>query len=96
MVQQMSVVRMSDNLTMIATVTAILNSVVITTSGLLLSRLPLPATCQHTSLLCLQVVAHLLSWAPPSHCVSSRLIRTLFLYAALEVKAEVCLVSSFN
>ena len=51
--------------------------------------LPLPAPCQHTSLLCLQVVAHLLSWAPPSHCVSSRLIRTLFLYAALEVKAEV-------
>ena len=55
---------------------------------------PSPVTPQsvlphHTSLLCLQVVAHLLSWAPPSHCVSSRLIRTLFHYAALEVKAEV-------
>ena len=52
--------------------------------------LPLTAASHQTGLLCLQVLAHLLSWAPPSHCVSSRLIRTLFLYAALEVKAQVC------
>ena len=50
---------------------------------------PLSPASQQTSLLCLEVVAHLLSWAPPSHCVSTRLIRTLFLYATLEVKAQV-------
>ena len=52
--------------------------------------LPLSAASRDAAVLCLRVVAHLLSWAPPSHCVSSRLIRTLFLYAALEVRAQVC------
>ena len=51
--------------------------------------LPLSPASKDSAVLCLQVVAHLLSWAPASHCVSSRLIRTLFLYAALEVRSQV-------
>ena len=51
--------------------------------------LPLEAGTREVAELCLKCLAHIFTWCSPSLCVNSRLINSLFLYAALETKVQV-------